>query len=187
MQQVRRPLVKVGGPRSHGWKDMANKTLIPLQSLISCFLEPTQTGGQQWAQFRHSGEATLWYVPKALSAVTQAGGGSSVLTLLCAKNQANENCEHRSGIQQIFQQAMKGIPWHVFLSAFSSCPSALSQDSSPAKTNKAQALMSHCKNSLRDKAIRCGFVSIQREATLQGGSLPRARAWAMGCGLARFC
>ena len=101
-------------------------------------------------------------------AVTQASGGSSVLTLLCAKNQANENCEHRSGIQQIFQQAMKGIPWHVFLSAFSSCPSALSQDSSPAKTNKAQALMSHCKNSLRDKAIRCGFVSIQREATLQG-------------------
>ena len=98
MQQVRRPLVKVGGPRSHGWKDMANKTLIPLQSLISCFLEPTQTGGQQWAQFRHSGEATLWYVPKALSAVTQAGGGSSVLTLLCAKNQANDNCEHWSDI-----------------------------------------------------------------------------------------
>ena len=47
MQQVRRPLVKVGGPRSHGWKDMANKTLIPLQSLVSCFLEPPQTDG--WA------------------------------------------------------------------------------------------------------------------------------------------
>ena len=30
---------------------------------------------------------------------------------------------------------MKGIPWHVFPTAFSSCPSALSQDSSPAKTN----------------------------------------------------
>ena len=40
----------------------------------------------------------------------QAGEGSSVLSLLCAKDQANENCEHRSGIQQIFQQAMKGIP-----------------------------------------------------------------------------
>ena len=54
-------------------------------------------------QLRDSGEATLWYVPKALSAgppvaVTQAGGSSSVLTFLCAKNQANENCEHRSGI-----------------------------------------------------------------------------------------
>ena len=32
--------------------------------------------------------------------------------------------------------------------------------------NEAQALMSHCKNSLRDKAIRGGFVRIQREATL---------------------
>ena len=29
-------------------------------------------------------------------AVTQAGGGSSALTLLCAKNQTKENCEHRS-------------------------------------------------------------------------------------------
>ena len=29
---------------------------------------------------------------------TQAGGGSSALNLLCAKDQANENCEHRSGI-----------------------------------------------------------------------------------------
>ena len=34
----------------------------------------------------------------ALVAVTQAGGGSSVLNLLCAKDQANENCEHKSGI-----------------------------------------------------------------------------------------
>jgi len=33
-----------------------------------------------------------------LIAVTQAGGGSSVLNLLCAKDQANENYEHRSGI-----------------------------------------------------------------------------------------
>ena len=33
-----------------------------------------------------------------LVAVAQVGGGSSVLTLLCAKNHVNENCEHRSGI-----------------------------------------------------------------------------------------
>ena len=33
-----------------------------------------------------------------LVAVTQAGGGSSVLNLLCAKDQANETCEHRPGI-----------------------------------------------------------------------------------------
>ena len=48
---------------------------------------------------------------------------------------------------------MKGIPWHVFPTAFSSCPSALSWDSSLAKTNETQALMSHCKNSLRDKEV----------------------------------
>ena len=36
----RRPPVKVGGPRSYGWRDMPNEILIPSQSLISCFLEP---------------------------------------------------------------------------------------------------------------------------------------------------
>ena len=36
----RRPLLKVGGPFSYGWRDMPTKILIPLQSLISCFLEP---------------------------------------------------------------------------------------------------------------------------------------------------
>ena len=79
---------------------------------------------------------------------------------------------------------MKGIPWHVFPTAFSSCPSALSRDSSLAKTNETQALVSHCKNSVRDKVIRGRFVRIQREATLQG---VRARAAAMDLGLARFC
>ena len=34
----------------------------------------------------------------ALVAVAQVGEGSSVLNLLCAKDQANENCEHRLGI-----------------------------------------------------------------------------------------
>ena len=33
-----------------------------------------------------------------LVAVAQVGVGSSVLNLLCAKDQANENCEHRLGI-----------------------------------------------------------------------------------------
>ena len=31
-------------------------------------------------------------------AVAQVGGGSSVLNLPCAKDQANENCEHRPDI-----------------------------------------------------------------------------------------
>ena len=67
-------------------------------------------------------------------------------------------------------------------------PSALSWDSSPAKTNEIQALMSHCKNSLKDKAIRGRFVRIQREATLQGVNCCRGQGLkAMELGLARFC
>ena len=60
----------------------------------------------------------------ALVAVAQVGEGSSVLNVLCAKDQANENCGHRSGIWQIFWQIMKGIPWHIFPTAFSSHPPA---------------------------------------------------------------
>ena len=84
---------------------MPNEILIPLQSLVSCFLEhPTNRwDGWQWVQLRDSGEAAPQHVPKALSAepqvaVTQAGEGSSVLTLLCAKDQTNENCKHWSDI-----------------------------------------------------------------------------------------
>ena len=61
-------------------------------------------------QLRDSGEATLWYVPKALSAgppvaVTQAGGGSSVLSLLCAKDQTNET----ASTGQIFSKSSSGL------------------------------------------------------------------------------
>ena len=42
-------------------------------------------------QLRDSGRGYL--VP-----VAQVGGGSSVLNLLCFKDQANENYEHKSGI-----------------------------------------------------------------------------------------
>jgi len=42
----RRPPVKVGGPPSNGWRNMPNKILIPLQSLVSCFLEPPMN---RWA------------------------------------------------------------------------------------------------------------------------------------------
>ena len=112
---------------------MPNKILIPLQSLISHFLDPPPACPSKQAVGETEG---LWKDYSGMSpvAVTQASGGSSVLTLLCAKDQTNENCKHRSGIWQIFQQAMKGIPWLVFPTAFSSCPSSLSWDSSPAKT-----------------------------------------------------
>ena len=88
---------------SYVWRYMPNKILIPLQSLISCFLEPPVN---RWAAV--GSIEGLWrcyslVCPKgticwALVAVTQAGWGSSGLTLLCAKNQTNENYEHRSGI-----------------------------------------------------------------------------------------
>ena len=54
---------------------MLNKNLIPLQSLISCFLKPPphppQISEWQWVQLRDSGEASPQYVPKALSAEPQ--------------------------------------------------------------------------------------------------------------------
>ena len=98
-----RPPVKVGGPSSYGWRNMLNKILIPLQSLISCFLEPPSNrqaavGAVEgiWRGYTSvCSKGTICWAPVA---VTQASGGSSVLTLLCAKNQANQNCEHRSGI-----------------------------------------------------------------------------------------
>ena len=99
---------------------MANKILIPLQSLISCFLEPPANrpmavGAIEWLWRGYSpvcpkGSIILC----ALVAVAQVGGGSSVLNLLCAKDQANENCEHRSGIFSRFSSRL----WRGFLSTF---------------------------------------------------------------------
>ena len=74
---------------------MANKILIPLQSLISYFLKPSvNSQATVSAPGCPKGSTILC----ALVALAQAGGGSSVLNLLCAKDQANENCEHRSGM-----------------------------------------------------------------------------------------
>ena len=83
---------------------MANKILIPLQAPVACLLEHpanrrVEVGAieELWRGYSpvcYKGSTVLC----ALVAVAQAGGGSSVLNLLCAKDQANENCEHRSGI-----------------------------------------------------------------------------------------
>ena len=99
---------------------MANKILIPLQSLISCFLEPP--ANRPMAVGAIEG---LWkgYSPVclkgsiilcALVAIAQVGEGSSVLNLLCAEDQADENCEHRSGIFSRFSSRL----WRGFLSTF---------------------------------------------------------------------
>ena len=93
-----RPPAKVGGPRSYGWKDRPNN--CNLSFLVS--LNRQRTGGQQWApEGLWSGyssvcpKGTICWAPVA---VTQAGGGSSVPTPLCAKNQAKKNCEHQSDV-----------------------------------------------------------------------------------------
>ena len=83
---------------------MANKILIPLQSLISCFPEPPVNRQAALVQLRDSDRDYSLVCPKgstvcsALVAVAHVGEDSSVLNLLCANDQANENCEHRSGI-----------------------------------------------------------------------------------------
>ena len=105
---------------------MANEILMPLQSLVSCLLEPSVNRRVAVGAIEDSGRSYI-------IAVAQVGGGSSVLNLLCTKDQANENCEHRSGIWQIFWQVVKGIPRHVFPTTLFSCPAALSLDWSPAK------------------------------------------------------
>ena len=57
---------------------MANKILIPLQSLVLVSLNIPRIGERQRVQLRDSGRGYL-------VAVAQAGGGSSVLNL-CAKD-----------------------------------------------------------------------------------------------------
>ena len=94
----RRPLLKLRGPCSYGWRDLYN-----LSFLVSSNLP--RTGGRQGAQLRDSGEATPQHVPKALSAEPQAGGGSSVLSLLCAKDQTNETVS----TGQIFSKSSGGL------------------------------------------------------------------------------
>ena len=74
---------------------MANKVLISLQTLVSCFLKPPVNRRAAVGALACPKGSTILC---ALVAVVQLGGGSFVLNLLCAKDQANENCEHRSGI-----------------------------------------------------------------------------------------
>ena len=74
---------------------MPNEILIPLQSLVSYFLtlpvNRQAAGGAIEGLWRgYSSACPKGAVCWAPVAVTQAGGGSSVLSLLCAKDQANE-------------------------------------------------------------------------------------------------
>ena len=75
---------------------MANKILIPLQSLVSCFLEPPDNRRAAVGAIEGLGRGYS-VCPKgsticcALVTVAQASGGSSIPNLLCAKDQDNEN------------------------------------------------------------------------------------------------
>ena len=83
---------------------MPNEILTPLQSsLVSCFLEPptnrqVAVGATEGLWRGYSPVCPKGTICWAPVAVTQASGGTSVLTLLCAKDQANEIREHRSNI-----------------------------------------------------------------------------------------
>ena len=83
---------------------MANKILIPLQSPVACLLEHpanrrVEVGAIEGLWRSYSSVCPVGStILCTLAAVAQVGGDSFVLNLLCAKDQANENCEHRSGI-----------------------------------------------------------------------------------------
>ena len=71
---------------------IANKILIPLQSLVPC-----SPPANRWVAVGAPGCPNGSAICCALVAVAQVAGGSSVLNLLYAEDQANENCKHRSG------------------------------------------------------------------------------------------
>ena len=83
---------------------MANKILFPFQSRISCFLAPPANRQVAVGALQDSGRGFSPGCPKvssvccSLVAVAEVAEDSSVLNLLCAKGQDNENGGHRSGI-----------------------------------------------------------------------------------------
>ena len=83
---------------------MAKKILIPLQSLVSCFLEPPANRQAAvsaveglWQGLCLSVSQRLHYPLGPSSCCPSGWGVPSVLNFLYAKDQTNENCEHRSG------------------------------------------------------------------------------------------
>ena len=74
---------------------MLNEILILLQSLVSCSLKPPVNrrmaeGTIEGLWRGYSSARPKGAICGAPVAVTQAGGGSSVLSFLCAKDQTNE-------------------------------------------------------------------------------------------------
>ena len=86
---------------------MPKEILILLQFLVSCFLEPPPPHPRKQAGGSGHNRGTLKGLLLSMSqrhyllspsSCYPSQWGSSVLTLLCTKDQANENCEHQSDI-----------------------------------------------------------------------------------------
>ena len=168
---------------------MPNKILIPILSLVSCFFEPPVNrrvavsaieGLWRGYSVCPKGSTICW----APVAVTEVGGCSSVLNLLCAKNQANENWAQVRYLAD-FPAGYEGDSLArfchcVFLASFSSSLLGLEPSQNPwclaSGRNEAQALMSHRKNSVRDTAIGKRWICLDSErSTLH-------RVWAIAEG-----
>ena len=138
---------------------MPNKILTPLQSLVSCFLEPpvnrrAAVGATEGLWRGYSSVCPKGTLCWALVAVTQAGGGFSVPTLPCSKNQASENSTSQiaSKFSSRLRRGFLGTSFPLLSPLF--LPLFLpgrKPDQNPGYP--VQALRSYCKNSVRDKAI----------------------------------
>ena len=144
---------------------MPNEILTPLQSLISCFLTPPQTGERHWAQLRESGEATA-HVPKVLPAEPQQllhKLMGVLLSLLFSVPRIRPVKTVSTGHKfnrfssRLWRGSLVTFFPLVFLPVLQLSLPRLKPDQIPgclaSGPDEAQALMSHCKNSVRDKAI----------------------------------
>ena len=158
---------------------MPNKILIPILSLVSCFFEPPKNrrvavGATEGLWRGYSSicpKGTICWTPVT---VTQAGGGFSVLNLLCAKDQANENWVQVRYLAD-FPAGYEGdslacFSHCFFLLSFSNSLLELEPGQNPwclaSGPNEAQVLdVSLKKNQWEtERQVRGGFVQIQREA-----------------------
>ena len=114
----RRPLIKVGDPHSHGWKDMCltkSPFLYSLSFLVSS--NPWEQGAAVGAT-EGLWQGLILSVSQGLHRLLgprswyPSHGSSSVLNLLCTKGQANEN-----STSQAFSR-FSGRLWRGFLGTF---------------------------------------------------------------------
>ena len=152
---TRRHPAKVGGPLSYHWKDMANKILIPLQSLVSYFLNPT-----------HPHWANRWTAVCAIEGLwqgqlKQVGVLLSLIFFVQGSGQRKLWAQVRCLAD--FLAGYEGDSWACFSHCFFflfftfSLPGLEPGQTPQCLTSglmKLRLLMSHCKNSVRDTGNR---------------------------------